>query len=244
VPSPPDTPGRLTARDIHKRFGPRTVLDGVDLHVDAGSVVLLAGTNGSGKTTLLRCIAGLADHDGRVTIDGEPWRGRRSDRRRIGYLPQSLGLPEWATVDEVLGLFARLRGWFGSPVDLPELPEGFLPPGDDRIDVLSGGQRQRVAIAVALLGSPAILLLDEPAANLDDEGRADLFAVLAGERDRGASIVVAAPSPGDLNGLPDRTVRLRDGRIHAAEPPVDRAPADETTVAIGGGTRIPEEVAS
>ena len=208
--SPPDTDPRLAVRGLRKSFGERTVLDGLDLDVAAGSVVLLAGTNGSGKTTLLRCIAGLAAHDGEVVVGGRPWTGSVADRRLLGYLPQALGLPEWATVHEVLGLFGELRG---ADVGELDIPAGFLPPLDQHVSSLSGGQRQRVAICVALLGRPPVLLLDEPAANLDEHGRADLFQVLEAARDRGSSVLVAAPSPIDLNGLPDRAVRLEDGRI-------------------------------
>jgi len=128
----------------------------------------------------------------------------------IGYLPQFVSLPAWATVDELLTLFGRLRQ--ADPHNLP-LPDGFLPPLDEPMDELSGGQRQRVAFAATLLGSPSLLLLDEPAANLDDEGRADVVTLLRTLRDVGTSVLVAAPSPSDLHGLPDRTVRLFDGKL-------------------------------
>ncbi len=224
MPSQPDREPRLGIRAVSKQFGSRVVLDGLDLDVEAGSVVLLAGTNGSGKTTLLRCVAGLADHDGEVRLDGRPWRGTMAERRQLGYLPQALGLPEWATVDEVLGMFGQLRE---ADPEAIRLPEGFLPERDQRIGSLSGGQRQRVAIAVAQLGEPRLLLLDEPTANLDDEGREHLFAILDAVRTRGDSVLVAAPSPIDLNGLPDRTVRLESGRVvPAAAGPVRRDPAD------------------
>lgn len=207
--SRPDQP-RLEIRGLHKGFGSRIVLDGLFLAVEPGSVVLLAGSNGSGKTTLLRCVAGLASYEGEVLVDGQPWGASPGDRKQLGYLPQALGLPEWATVAEVLRLFARLRHC--DPATLA-LPEGFLPSSDQRIADLSGGQQQRVAIAVTLLGGPRVLLLDEPAANLDEDGRQDLFAILDAQRRDGVSVLVAAPSPIDLNGLPDRTVRLDAGRV-------------------------------
>jgi ABC-type multidrug transport system ATPase subunit len=211
VPSTsPDPTPRLSVAGVSKRFGERAVLTGVDLEVDPGSIVLLAGSNGSGKTTLLRCIAGLARHEGTVLLDGAPIRDDGAGHRDVGYLPQALGMPTWATVAEVLDLFGRLRGSSELAVTLPE---GFLPPLEQPIGQLSGGQRQRVAFAVALLGRPSLLLLDEPAANLDDDGRAAMVAVLEALREAGTSVLVAAPSPGDLNGLPDRTVRLRDGVV-------------------------------
>jgi ABC-type multidrug transport system ATPase subunit len=215
VPSAPDPTPRLTISGLGKRFGERTVLAGVDLEVAAGSIVLLAGSNGSGKTTLLRCVAGLARHEGTVALDGRPIRADGAGHREVGYLPQALGLPTWATVAEVRALFGRLRGSSEMAV---ELPEGFLPPLDQPIGQLSGGQRQRVAFAVALLGEPSLLLLDEPAANLDDDGRTAMVEVLEALQTAGTSVLVAAPSPGDLNGLPDRTVRLVEGAITTSTP--------------------------
>jgi ABC-2 type transport system ATP-binding protein len=220
VPSTPDPTARLSIRGLGKCFGERPVLRDLDLDVAAGSIVLLTGSNGSGKTTLLRCVAGLASHEGTVALDGEPIRADGAGHRSVGYLPQALGMPTWATVTEVLELFGRLRG--SSELAI-ELPESFLPPLEQPIGQLSGGQRQRVAFAISLLGSPSLLLLDEPAANLDDDGRAAMVDLLEALRDTGTSVLVAAPSPGDLNGLPDRTVRLVDGVV-----------ADTTTLQIVG----------
>lgn len=135
------------------------------------------------------------------------------------YLPQSVGLPEWAVVGEVVGFFARLRGV--SPEDTP-LPPGFLPDPDLPVRVLSGGQEQRVALTVALLGSPSVLLLDEPAANLDDEGRATLWGVLGRLVEEGAAVLVTTPSGTDLRPVADRTVTLVEGRLE--EPPGYGAP--------------------
>ncbi|WP_052664884.1 ABC transporter ATP-binding protein [Nitriliruptor alkaliphilus] len=222
MPSPSDTTARLALRDLRKRFGDRTVLDGVDLDVGAGSIVLLTGSNGSGKTTLLRCVAGLARFEGTLDLEGHRLGSDGAGHPDVGYLPQSPGLPTWATVAEVLALFARLRR---CAPDSITLPDGFLPPLDQPVGQLSGGQRQRVAFAVALLGAPSLLLLDEPAANLDDDGRAALLAILEGLAATGTSILVAAPSPGDLGGLPDRTVRLVDGRL-----------ASDTSLHVVGGT--------
>lgn len=208
--SPSEPTALLAVRGLRKRFGVRPVLAGLDLDVEVGSIVLLAGSNGSGKTTLLRCIAGLARYEGHIAFAGVTLRPGTAGHPDVGYLPQAPGPPAWATGAEVLELFARLRR---CEVDTARLPDGFLPPLDRPVGTLSGGQRQRLAFAVTLLGDPSLLLLDEPAANLDDDGRAALVEVLAGLRERGTSVLVAAPSPGDLDGMPDRTVRLFDGRL-------------------------------
>jgi ABC-type multidrug transport system ATPase subunit len=220
---------RLRLRGIGKRFGRRTVLDHVDLDVDPGTVVLLAGSNGSGKTTLLRGVVGLARVCGEIELDGVGISRDPDDRRAIGYLPQTVGLPTWATVQEVLDLFAALRG--SDRLQVP-LPDGFLPPTDQAIGQLSGGQRQRVAFAAALLGSPRLLLLDEPAANLDEDGRRTVIEHLAALRDAGTSVLIAAPSPSDLVGLPDRLVRLVDGRVEVAPTALRAVPGADDVPAL------------
>jgi ABC-2 type transport system ATP-binding protein len=200
----------LIIRDLTKRYGEHRVLEGIDLTVQPGTVTAVTGANGCGKSTLLRCLAGLARHRGAVTYRGRPVSGVRAD---IGYLPQSVGLPGWATVDETVAFFARLRA--ADPASTP-FPEGFLPAGDRTVGVLSGGQRQRLALALAFLGAPSLLLLDEPFANLDDTSRDTLWGALAGAVADGASAVVATPIDSDLGPLPRAVVEIVDGRITAA----------------------------
>lgn len=227
--SPPD-PDRLTVRGLTRSFGPVRVLDAVDLRVAPGEAVLLSGSNGSGKTTLLRCIAGLARHSGEILLDGWPCGRSVTSRAGLGYLPQAPGFPAWATGREVLDLFAQLRGRMRNPADVPD---GFLPPLDRPVRQLSGGMRQRIAIAAALLGEPRLLLLDEPEANLDEDGRAGLAAIVSSVGTRGVSVLFATPSPDDLAGLADRTIRLIDGRL-AAGVSIEATPAgtdaDQATV--------------
>lgn len=204
----------LTVDALHKTLGGRPVLRGVSFAAQPGTMTVVGGTNGSGKSTLLRCLAGTASFTGDARL-GEHRLGRSAPaavRRLVGYLPQSPALPDTGTVDEVLELFARLRG--ADPADLP-LPASFLPPGGDRIGTLSGGQAQRVAFAVALLGDPRLLLLDEPTANLDDDGRAVTWEVVAGACRRGTTVVVASPAPGELAELAHLVLGLRDGVIAA-----------------------------
>lgn len=224
MPSLHDATPRLRVRGLTKAFGRHDVLDGVDLDVAAGTSVLLTGTNGSGKTTLLRCIAGLVTATGERSIDGRPIDRTPASRRPLSYLPQSPGLPGWATGSEVLQVFARLRG---SKEPLVELPEGFLPRLDQPVAELSGGQRQRIAIAVAMLGEPRLLLLDEPAANLDESGHDALGDIVRRAVGHGVSVVIAAPSAVELGGVADRTVRLSGGRIVPPAGPAGSADHDE-----------------
>lgn len=200
---------RLSVTGLAKRYGPRTVLSELDLSVDPGSVVAVTGHNGSGKSTLLRCIAGLAGHEGVILVDGA---SPDSERDRIGYLPQSVGFPAWATVGEALSFIARLRR-----VDPGSHPfaSGFVPDLSLSIKVLSGGQKQRLALAIALLGSPDLVLLDEPGASLDDRGRFVLEEAISEAASGGSSILVATPRADDLGRLFDHVVGLVDGRLES-----------------------------
>ncbi len=202
------TAPRLVAAGIAKAYGRQRVLDGVDLEVAPGSLVAVAGGNGVGKSTLLACLAGTVRHAGTVRLDGE--RLGRATRGRIAYLPQRLRLPAAATGSEVLRLFGALAGRGPRRVGLPD---GFLPDLGKPMGQLSGGQAQRVALAAVLGGSPDVVLVDEPFANLDDEAREQTHALLRAHRDAGASVLVASPTAIDLLAVIDRVLLVEGGRI-------------------------------
>lgn len=187
----------------------------VSFELPAGAIAVLGGPNGSGKSTLLRCLAGLARFEGSAWIGGRPLDASPASRREVGYLAQSVVLPEHSTVGEVLDLFAELRGVARSSVPLPA---GFVPNDDERIGALSGGQRHRVALAVSLLGRPRLLLLDEPVANLDDRGRATFWRLLGELRDDGVTSIVSSPSPSELHEVADRHLVMEDGRLRPGQP--------------------------
>jgi ABC-type multidrug transport system ATPase subunit len=205
----------LVVEELGKRYGRHQVLDGVSFAVEAGTVTAVAGANGTGKSTLLRCLAGLARFEGSAMIGAQALDGSPAHRRLVGYVPQRVSLPDSGTVGEVLTLFTRLRG---APLDSVPFPKGFVPPAEQRVGVLSGGQQQRVVLAAALLGAPKLLLLDEPSANLDEDGREQLWGVLRTLADRGAAVLVASPSPSDLAGVADRELVVETGRISTRPP--------------------------
>lgn len=206
----PEQPA-VRVTNVSKRYGRRapTLLD-INLAVEPGTIVTLAGSNGSGKSTLLRCIAGLARFTGVIELCGHDVCVGGGFRGEVGYLPQSVAFPPQSTVDETLAFFAQLRGT--GDVALP-LPDGFLPTRTALVGTLSGGQRQRLAMAVALLGNPAVLLLDEPVSNLDETGRESVWTMLRELKATGTTALIASPSPADLAGIGDRTVVLHEGTI-------------------------------
>jgi len=212
----------LAIHGVKKSFGDRVVLDDVSMTLKRGDIALLVGANGSGKSTLLRCVAGLTGFEGSARILGADPRSA-ARRGLIGYLPQLVALPEAVTVGEVVAFFARLRGVSaGGPAELDTavtLPDGFLPALERPIGTLSGGMRRRVALAAALIGSPPLVLLDEPAASLDEEHSTSLWETMQALRAAGGTALIAMPllvtslMRHDLATVADRAVLLDNGRV-------------------------------
>jgi ABC-2 type transport system ATP-binding protein len=212
----------LGIHGVKKAFGEHTVLHDVSLQLKRGDIALLVGANGCGKSTLLRCVAGLTAFEGSVRVLGADPRSAVG-QGLIGYLPQLVALPESLTVGEVIDHFARLRKVsVRTPADRAAavpLPDGFLPELGRPVGALSGGMRRRVALAVALLGSPPLVLLDEPAASLDAEHSASLWETLQALRAAGGTALVAMPLlvtsllDHELAGVADRAVLLDQGRV-------------------------------
>lgn len=212
----------LEIQGVSKSFGDHVVLDDVSIELQKGDIALLVGANGSGKSTLLRCVAGLTAFEGTVRVLGNDPRSA-ARRGLVGYLPQLVALPESVTVGEVIAFFARLRKVsVAGPEELAmalPLPDGFLPELDQPIGALSGGMRRRVALAVALLGSPPLVLLDEPDASLDEEHSASLWETLQALRAAGGTALIAMPLlvtsllRHDLASVADRAVLLEHGQV-------------------------------
>ncbi len=215
----------IEVRNLRKRFGATTILDGVDLHVAAGSFVALLGPSGSGKTTLLRVLAGLEAVDGgSVSIDGRPATHLAPGERSIGFVFQNYALFAHMTIFEniAFGLRVRPRRTRPSEAEIKARVERLLAmmrlPGlGARLpSQLSGGQRQRVALARALAVEPRILLLDEPFGALDHEVREELRLELRRVHDElGITTVFVSHDQDEAFALADRVVTLNHGRITA-----------------------------
>ena len=205
------------ARGITKRYGQVTVLDGFDLEIQPGEGVALWGPNGSGKTTALKCLLGLARAGGEVAIAGiDLRRDGRSARAQTGYVPQVLDLPD-LPLRELMMFIARVRG--ASPTRVEQMLEvvGLVEHARKRPAQLSGGLRQRLGLALALVGEPRVLLLDEPTANLDVESRHVVFEVLRRQRERGVAILFTTHRVDEVVELASRVVTLDGGRISSEE---------------------------
>lgn len=217
--------------DVVKRYGSRTILDGLSLGIRPGEFVALLGPNGVGKTTLVEMLEGYRGPDsGEVRVLGEdPRRGGPGLRARMGVMLQSGGLDPRATPDDILKLYAALHDRPLAPADLIGRV-GLSGVARTSIRRLSGGERQRLALAVALVGDPEVLILDEPTAGMDPEARRGTRAVIADRHSEGSTILMTTHDLGDVERLADRVVILSDRRVVA-----DASPAN---LLVGSARRV------
>ncbi len=204
----------LNIADVHRRFGPEVVLAGVSLTVHAGEVVVVRGANGAGKSTLFEIAAGVLDADaGTVRVGGHPIADPRA-RRSIGYAPAAAALPESLFVHEWIDLACALRGVGDEEdVDATMARFGLQATSDARLSALSLGQRRRLSLALASIGRPSLLLLDEPTVGLDALGVDDLVEWLARHRRVGGAILLASHDEALVETLEARVCTLAAGRI-------------------------------
>jgi ABC-2 type transport system ATP-binding protein len=200
-----------------KRYGDRTVLDGVSLSISAGELVAVLGPNGAGKTTTVEIIEGYRRGDGgRVTVLGmDPATGGPALRSRVGLMLQNGGIDPRAQPLETLRQYGRFHR---DPRDADELIDlvGLRTVARTRYRRLSGGERQRLGLALALVGRPEVVVLDEPTAGMDPEARAATRAIVADLRSTGAAILLTSHDLTDVERLADRICILDGGRIVAA----------------------------
>ena len=190
------------------------VLPGLDLLVPAGQVVGLLGPSGSGKTTLMRAIVGVQSvQSGTVEVLGLP-AGHPDLRRRVGYVTQAPSVYGDLTINENLRYFAAVAHAGPGDVDRALADVDLTRMAGRRVDRLSGGERSRVSLAVALLASPDLLVLDEPTVGLDPVLRRDLWDLFGRLAARGTSLLVSSHVMDEATRC-DRLVLIRDGEVIA-----------------------------
>ena len=208
----------IIVRALRVRRGGNLVLPGIDLTIARGRVTGLLGPSGSGKTTLMRCIVGVQIVDsGTVAVLGEP-AGSPSLRRRVGYVTQAPSVYDDLTVRENLRYFVDVLGAPRSGVDDAIRTVDLSAHEDQVVRTLSGGERSRVSLATALLGSPELLVLDEPTVGLDPVLRRDLWATFHRLADDGITLLVSSHVMDEAKRCED-LVLMREGRIVATETP-------------------------
>jgi ABC-type multidrug transport system ATPase subunit/ABC-type transport system involved in multi-copper enzyme maturation permease subunit len=200
--------------NVTKRYGRRVALNSVSLRLHPGEVTLLLGANGAGKSTLLRCVLGITDFEGDITVAGrDPLVDGRAVRSLIGYMPQTGGLHGDLTVTETMALYADIRQTSRERGATLLEEAGLTAHASTKVDELSGGMRQRLGFALALLTDPQILVLDEPSASLDQASRTWLAERLREVAAEGRTVLVSTHGGQELHAAGDRRVTLEDGRI-------------------------------
>lgn len=214
-------------RGLRVRRGAHLVLDGLELTI-GGGVTGLLGPSGCGKSTLMRCLVGVQrTAAGTVSIFGQE-AGSRLLRDRVGYVTQAASVYDDLTVAENLRFFARVLGVDQAEVDRVVDAVDLTRSRDKVVGQLSGGQRSRASLAVALLGSPDLLVLDEPTVGLDPVLREDLWALFHDLADGGTAVFVSSHVMDEAERC-HRLLLMREGRIIADGSPAeikDSAQAD------------------
>ncbi len=226
----------LSLDGLYKRFGSQTVLDGLNLQVTRGEIVGLLGPNGCGKSTALNIVSGLLDADaGQVSINGEPASPKTA--ALVGLCPQAGALYLDLLPAENLDFFARLYGLTASQrrLRVDELMHRFdlTAHAATRVGRLSGGWQQRLNLAVALVHSPQLLLLDEPTASVDVQARLALWGLIEELRDGGMTIVLTTHQIHEAERLCSRVALMRNGRVAEVGSVLDllaRVPAQAVAV--------------
>jgi ABC-type Na+ transport system ATPase subunit NatA len=183
----------IEVEHLHKRYRDTVAVEDVSLTVEAGEIFGIVGPNGAGKTTTVELIEGLRTPDrGRVRVLGlDPWRDRAELRQRVGVQLQQSDLYDKVRVGEALELFAS---FYRDPADPGRLLErlGLAGKRNTSFDKLSGGQRQRLSIALALVGSPEVAILDELSTGLDPHARRDTWRLIEQVRAGGVTVVLVS----------------------------------------------------
>jgi ABC-2 type transport system ATP-binding protein len=210
----------IQVQGLRKSYGPKEAVRGVDLEVRTGEILALLGPNGAGKTTTVEILEGFHRASaGEVRVLGQdPWGADRAHRDRIGIVLQESQPEINLTVRECLQLYA---GYYSAPRDVDETIAlaGLGEQIDQETTRLSGGQRRRLDVALALIGDPELIFLDEPTTGFDPAARRASWEVISGLRALGTTILLTTHYMEEAERLADRIAVMRDGVIVATGTP-------------------------
>jgi len=242
----------ISVKGLHKSYGDVEAVRGIDLEVRRGEVFAFLGPNGAGKTTTVSVLEGYLERNaGEVAVlDRDPADADRAWRSRIGFVLQECRMDPLLSVRETLQLYA---GYYERPRSVAETIElvGLATKADARAGKLSGGQQRRLDVAVALIGDPELLFLDEPTTGFDPSARRQAWEVIGGLRELGKTVFLTTHYMDEAQALADRVAVIAAGRIVATGTPDDLGgrgeaptlvsfdapavpPSDDVKSAIGG----------
>jgi ABC-2 type transport system ATP-binding protein len=224
-------PAAIEVSDLRKTYGEHEAVRGVSFEVARGEVFGLLGPNGAGKTTTVEILEGYRDRSsGDVMVLGQdPAERSRDLRQRVGIVLQSSGMYRFVTVREAV---AHWAGMYPSPRDVDEVIalSGLLEKQDARVRTLSGGQARRLDFALALIGDPELIFLDEPTTGFDPAARRQAWDTVRSLRDLGKTVLLTTHYLDEAQALADRVAIIKDGSILAIGPPSE--------LGVGAVTRV------
>lgn len=204
----------ISITGLTKKYDQFVALDNVSVSIGKNEFVVFLGANGSGKSTLFKCITGLTEYSGAISVLGlDAFTDGKKVRAHIGFMSQYCGLHQDLTIDETVRFYSSLR-----KVN-PETGNEFLKRCSlldrrfDKVSSLSGGMKQRLLFAVSLLGDPEILILDEPLASLDLTSFRLIIEWLSELKKAGKTILVSTHLGSEIHELADRFIVLNEGKI-------------------------------
>ncbi|MEW2129341.1 ABC transporter ATP-binding protein [Streptomyces sp. NPDC005435] len=228
----------IEVTDLRRVYGTGfEAVRGITFSVARGEVFALLGTNGAGKTSTVELLEGLArPAGGRVRVFGhDPYRERAAVRPRTGVMLQEGGFPADLTVTETARMWAGCTSGARPSAEVLERV-GLAGKSGVRVKQLSGGERRRLDLALALLGDPEVLFLDEPTTGLDAEGRRDTWELVRALRDAGTTVLLTTHYLEEAEGLADRLAILREGSIAVTGTPAEVSAAQPSRISF----RLPE----
>lgn len=235
----------VVAQDLTKRYGALTAVDRVSLEIRAGEIFGILGPNGAGKTTLIESIVGLRRPDtGSIRIAGFDIKTHAHEvRQRVGLSLQSTSMPQEAKVIELARLYASL---YADPVPVSTLLHqfGLEEAANARCSKLSGGLKQRLALALAIVGRPEVVFLDEPTTGLDPRARRQLWEHILALKKGGRTIVLTTHYMEEAERLCDRVAILDRGRLLALGSPMQlvKEYGPERAIEVEWGNVAPDPV--
>jgi ABC-2 type transport system ATP-binding protein len=221
----------IRVRELRKSYGDTVALRGVSFEIAVGEVFGLLGPNGAGKTTTVEILEGYRERDGGdVSVLGfDPERNERRFRERIGVVLQSSETWATITVAETLKIYA---GYYPHRRDVDEVIElvGLQQKRDARVKTLSGGQKRRLDLAIALVGDPELVFMDEPTTGFDPQARRAAWEMIRGLRSLGKTILLTTHYLDEAQQLADRVAVILDGLIIREGTPAELVASTETEI--------------
>ena len=210
----------IQVRGLRKSYGGVAAVDGLDLQIRRGEIFALLGPNGAGKTTTVEILEGYRSRDaGQVSVLGlDPARDRKRLKPLIGIVLQSTGIEPYLTVQETVTMYAGLYPHPRPPDEVIDLT-GLTGKRDERVVRLSGGQQRRLDMAIALVGDPDLLFLDEPTTGFDPSARREAWDVVKSLATLGKTVLLTTHYMDEAQQLADRLAVVAHGRLVAEGPP-------------------------